>query len=45
MKLRGKYNFQENISFKAVPVKYVESIIKNIFLKKSGWRGNTFRYS
>ena len=30
MKLKSTYNFQENISFKPVPVKYVESIIKNI---------------
>ena len=39
MKLRGKYTYQENISFKAVPVKYVESIIKNIFLKKKRVEG------
>ena len=30
MKLKSKYNFQEKCSFKPVPVKYVESIIKNI---------------
>ena len=30
MKLKSKYNFQEKFSFKPVPVKYVESIIKNI---------------
>ena len=29
-KLKSKYNFQEKFSFKPVPVKYVESIIKNI---------------
>ena len=28
--LKGKCNFQENFSFKQVPVKYVENIIKNI---------------
>ena len=30
MKLKSKYNFQEKFSFKPVPVKYVENIIKNI---------------
>ena len=30
MKSKSKYNFQEKFSFKPVPVKYVESIIKNI---------------
>ena len=30
IKLKSKYNFQEKFSFKPVPVKYVESIIKNI---------------
>ena len=30
MKLKSKYNFQEIISFKPVPVNYVESTIKNI---------------
>ena len=30
MKLKSKYNFQEKFSFKPVPVKYVESIIKYI---------------
>ena len=30
MKLKSEYNFRENFSFKPVPVKYVESIIKNI---------------
>ena len=30
IKLKNKYNFQEKLSFKPVPVKYVESIIKNI---------------
>ena len=29
IKLKSKYNFQENFSFKPVPVKYVENIIKN----------------
>ena len=29
MKLKSKYDFQEKISFKPVPMKYVESIIKN----------------
>ena len=30
IKLKSKYNFQEKFSFMSVPVKYVESIIKNI---------------
>ena len=30
IKLKSKHNFQEKFSFKPVPVKYVESIIKNI---------------
>ena len=30
MKLKSKYNFQEKFSFKPVPVKYAESVIKNI---------------
>ena len=30
MKIKSKYKFQENFSFKPVPVKYVENIIKNI---------------
>ena len=30
MKLKSKYNFQQKFSFKPVPVKYVENIIKNI---------------
>ena len=30
IKLKSKCNFQEKFSFKPVPVKYVESIIKNI---------------
>ena len=30
MKLKSKYNIQEKFSFKPVPVKFVESIIKNI---------------
>ena len=30
IKLKSKYSFQETFSFKPVPVKYVESIIKNI---------------
>ena len=30
LKLKSEYNFQEKFSFKPVPVKYVESIIKNI---------------
>ena len=30
IKLKSKYNFQGNFSFKPVPVKYVEIIIKNI---------------
>ena len=30
IKLKSKYNFQEKFSFKPVPAKYVESIIKNI---------------
>ena len=30
MKLKSKYNFQGKFSFKPVPVKYIESIIKNI---------------
>ena len=30
MKLKNKYNFQEKFSFKSVPVKYLETIIKNI---------------
>ena len=30
IKLKSKYSFQEKMSFKPVPVKYVESIIKNI---------------
>ena len=30
IKLKSKYNFQEKFPFKPVPVKYVESIIKNI---------------
>ena len=30
IKLKSKYNFQEKFSFKPVPVKYAESIIKNI---------------
>ena len=30
IKLKSKYNFQEKFSFKPVPVKYVESTIKNI---------------
>ena len=30
MKSKSKYNFQEKFSIKPVPVKYVESIIKNI---------------
>ena len=29
MKLKSKYNFQKKISFKPVPVKYVESIARN----------------
>ena len=29
MKLKSKYNFQDKFSFKLVPVKYVENIIKN----------------
>ena len=30
MKLKSKHNFQKKISFQPVPVKYVESITKNI---------------
>ena len=30
MKLKSRYNFQERFTFKPVPVKYVEDIIKNI---------------
>ena len=30
IKLKNKYDFQEKFSFKPVPLKYVESIIKNI---------------
>ena len=30
VKLKSKYNFQEKFPFKTVPVKHVESIIKNI---------------
>ena len=30
MKLKGKYNFHEKFSFKPVPMRYVENIIKNI---------------
>ena len=30
MKLKSKYNFQEKFSFKPTPVKYAESVIKNI---------------
>ena len=28
--LKSKYNFQKKLSFKLVPVKYVENIINNI---------------
>ena len=35
MKLKSKYNFQENFSFKQVPVKYVGNIIKNISNKEA----------
>ena len=38
MKLKSKYNFQEKFSFKPVPVKYVESIIKNIPNNKTARR-------
>ena len=35
MKLKSKYDFQEKFSFKPVPVKYLENIIKNIPNKKA----------